>query len=40
MKTARGLISLSFRCGVKLVNTVEVPQYLKFTCSKSPQKDL
>ena len=35
IKTARGLISLSFRCGVKIVNTVEVPQYLKFTCSKS-----
>ena len=35
IKTARGLISLSFRCGVKIVNTVEVPQYVKFTCSKS-----
>ena len=35
IKTARGLISLSFRCGVKIVNTLEVPQYLKFTCSKS-----
>ena len=34
-KTARGLISLSFRCGVKIVNTCEVPQYVKFTCSKS-----
>ena len=34
-KTARCLISLSFRCGVKIVNTVEVPQYVKFTCSKS-----
>ena len=31
LKTARGLISLSFRCGVKN----EVPQYVKFTCSKS-----
>ena len=38
IKTARGLISLSFRCGVKIVNTVEVPQYVKFTCSKSPIK--
>ena len=35
IKTARGLISLSFRCGFKLVNTVEVPQYVKFTCTKS-----
>ena len=32
---ARGLISLSFRCGFKIVNTVEVPQYVKFTCTKS-----
>ena len=29
------MISLSFRCGVKVVNTCEVPQYVKFTCSKS-----
>ena len=35
IKTARGLMSLSFRCGVQIVNTVEVPQYVKFTCSKS-----
>ena len=35
IKTARGLISLSFRCGVKIVNTCEVPQYVKFTCTKS-----
>ena len=35
IKTARGLISLSFRCGFKKVNTVQVPQYVKFTCSKS-----
>ena len=35
IKTARGLISLSFRCGVKIVNTCEVPQNVKFTCSKS-----
>ena len=35
IKTARGLISLSFQCGLKIVNTVEVPQYVKFTCSKS-----
>ena len=33
IKTARGLISLSFCCGFKIVNTVEVPQYVKFTCS-------
>ena len=35
INTARGLISLSFRCGFKIVKTVEVPQYVKFTCSKS-----
>ena len=35
IKTSRGLISLSFRCGVKIVNTCEVPQYVNFTCSKS-----
>ena len=35
IETARGLISLSFRCGYKIVKTVEVPQYVKFTCSKS-----
>ena len=35
IKTARGLISLSFRCGFEVVNTCEVPQYVKFTCSKS-----
>ena len=29
------MISLSFRGGVKIVNTCEVPQYVKFTCSKS-----
>ena len=27
LKTARGLEPLSFRCGVKMVNTREVPQY-------------
>ena len=31
-------ISLSFRCVVKIVNTVEVPQYVRFTCSKSHVK--
>ena len=35
IKTGRGLISLSFRCGVKIVNTCEVPQYVKFTYTKS-----
>ena len=35
IRTARGLISLSIRCGVKKVNTVEVPQNVKFTCSTS-----
>ena len=36
IKTAKGLIliSLSFRYGVKLVNTVELHQYVKLTCSK------
>ena len=29
------MISSSFRYGVKIVNTVEVPQYVKFICSKS-----
>ena len=29
------MISLSFRCGVKVVNTCEVRQYNKFTCSTS-----
>ena len=29
------MISLSFRCGVKIVNTVEIAQYVKFTCTKS-----
>ena len=28
-------MSLSFRCKVKTNNTVEVPQYVKITCSKS-----
>ena len=35
VKTSRGLISLSFHCGVKLDNTVDVPLYVKFTCSRS-----
>ena len=35
IRTAGGLNFLSFRCGVKIVNTVEVPLYVKFTCSKS-----
>ena len=35
IKTARGLILLSFRCGVKIVKTCGVPQYVKFTCSKA-----
>ena len=32
VKTARGLISLSIRCGFKIGNSVEVPQYVKFAC--------
>ena len=35
MKTARGLISISFRCGVKKVHSCQLPQYAFFTCSKS-----
>ena len=38
IKIARGLISLYFRCGVKIVKAVEVPQYVKVTCSKSQKK--
>ena len=38
VKTTRGLISLSFRCGVKIVNTCEVLQYVKLTCTKSQRK--
>ena len=35
IKTARGLLSLSYRCGFKIVKTVEVPQYVKSTCTIS-----
>ena len=35
IKTASGLISLWFRCGIKIFNTCEVPQYVIFTCSRS-----
>ena len=35
IKTARGLISLSFRCRVEKVNTCEVTQNVKFTRTKS-----
>ena len=34
-KTAKRLISISFRCGVKINITVEVLQNVKFTCTKS-----
>ena len=34
IKKTRGLISLSFQCGVKRVNTVEVSQNAIFTCTK------
>ena len=40
IKTATGLISLSYRCGFKTVFTIEVPQYVKFTCTKSHIKVL
>ena len=39
VKTAGGLITLSFRCAVRIVKTCEVPKYVKFTCSKSQTKD-
>ena len=32
------MISLSFQCGVKLVNTYEVPQNVKLSSTKSPRK--
>ena len=35
IRTARGLISLSFRCGVKIVNRIEVPQFVNFSCTRS-----
>ena len=35
IRTARGLISLSFRCGVKIVNSLEVHQIVKITCTRS-----
>ena len=35
IKSARGLISLSFGFGVKIKITVDLPQYPKFTCTKS-----
>ena len=38
IKPATGLISLSFRYGVKIVITGEVPQYVEFTCTKSHLK--
>ena len=38
LKTAEGLISLSFQCGVKVFKTVEVTQYVNLTSTKSIQK--
>ena len=35
IKTARGIISLSFRLVVRVIKTVEVPQFVNFTCTKS-----
>ena len=35
LKPAKALISSSFRCGVKIIYMVEVPQCVKFTCKKS-----
>ena len=37
-KTSRVMILLSFCCGAKIVNAVEVPQYVKFTRTKSHTK--
>ena len=34
IRTAGGLISLSFRCNVKIVSSDEVPQNIKFTCTR------
>ena len=39
IKTARGLKSFSFRCGVEKVNKMEVHQCVKFTCTKSHMKN-
>ena len=38
IKTTTGLMSLFFLCGVKVFNTVEVPQYVNFTGTKSQIK--
>ena len=38
IKSARSLKSLSFRSAVKKINTVEVPQYIKVTCTKNHLK--
>ena len=38
VKTGRGWISLSFRCGLKIFNTVEVAQYAEFMCTRSHTK--
>ena len=27
-------MSLSFRCGVKIVNSIELPQYVEFKCTR------
>ena len=35
IRTVRGLISLSFRCGVKKVNTVKILQYVKNSWTRS-----
>ena len=34
IEPARGLMSLSICCGVKIVNIVEVPECVKFTCTR------
>ena len=35
VRTAEGLISLSFWCGFEIVNTVEFPQYVNYACTCS-----
>ena len=34
-RIARGLYSLSFSCGDKIAITIEIPMYVKYTCSRS-----
>ena len=38
LKITGGLISVSFQCGVEIINTVGVPQYVKILCTESHEK--